>query len=812
MQKTAKLFVIMLAAHFCSSAQSNLKLWYNKPAASWNEALPIGNGRLGAMIFGNVSDELIQLNESTLWSGGPANTNPNPTAIRFLPEIRKALFAGDYTKAEELSKNMQGPLTASFEPLGDLRIRQDISGTPEEYYRDLNLSTAIATTHFKIAGVEFTREQFVSSPQQLIVVRLTASKANALNFSVHPSGPFSSVIRSSTPSEIVMQGRAPSHTGQSYMEGLQKLVNYGDSSGCAGMRFQLRVKLQSTDGKIETDKGGLNVTGASYALILLSAATSFNGFDKCPDKDGVDEDQLASSYLSQASSLTFDQLKKNHVQHYQFFFNRVKLELNSAAAPDLPTDDRLLAYSKGGKDPALEALYFQLGRYLLISSSQPGGPPSNPKGIWNHHVLPSRSSNYAININTEMNYWIAETCNLSELHMQLLDFIKGLAVTGKETATNYYDAPGWVAHNNSDIWAASNPVSGIPNWPMGGAWLCQHLWEHYQFTRDEDYLKSIYPVMRDAAEFCERWLIEDANRKLVTTPSISPENSFISSDGTKGTVSIATTMDMSLIRDLFSNVADAAEKLGVDEELSAAHRARIAQLIPFQIGRKGNLQEWYKDWEDAEPEHGHVSHLFGLFPGNQISPITTPDLANAARKSLELQGDGCWGWLKAWKINLWARLLDGNHAYKLLRTHLTIPGKERVDYSNSGGTYPNVSDPRPPFQIDEYSGGTSAIAEMLLQSNLDTVHLLPALPDAWQSGKVKGLRARGGFEIDIAWSNHVLDEATIRSLNGESCTLRTPQRIQIMYTPYKSVKTNFGYLTTFKTTKAVSYTVKRFTR
>ena len=325
------------------------------------------------------------------------------------------------------------------------------------------------------------------------------------------------------------------------------------------------------------------------------------------------------------SSLTFDQLKKNHVQHYEHFFNRVKLELNSAATPDLPTNDRLLAYAKGGKDPALEALYFQFGRYLLISSSQPGGATASPQGIWKHHVRSTESSNYSININTEMNYWMAETCNLPELHMPLLDFIKRLSVTGKETATNYYDAPGWVAHQNSDIWAASHPTSGTPmsaNWPMGGVWLCQHLWEHYQFTRDEGYLKSIYPVMREAAEFCERWLIEDAKGKLMTAPSISPENGFISSDGTKGKVSMATTMDMSLIRDLFSNVADAAEKLGVDEELRAAHRARITQLFPFQIGRKGNLQEWYKDWEDAEPQHGHVSHLFGLFPGDQISPIT----------------------------------------------------------------------------------------------------------------------------------------------------------------------------------------------
>lgn len=780
MEKTAKLLVLMLVAHFCSIAQSNLKLWYNKPAASWNEALPIGKGRLGAMIFGNVRDELIQLNESTLWSGGPAYTNPE--AMRSLPEIRKALFAGNYAKAEELAKNRQESFTASFESLGDLHITQDVSGTPEEYYRDLDLANAIATTRFKMAGVEFIREQFVSSPQQLIVIRLTASEAKALNFSVRASGGLFSAIPSSTLSEIVMKGKVPSHTDQS------------NRSDCAGMRFQLRVKIQSTDGKIETDKDGLKITGASHALLLLSAATSFNGFDQCPDTDGVDENKLASSWLSHASSLTYDQLKKNHIEHYQHFFNRVQLELNSAAAPNLPTDDRLLAYAKGGKDPALEALYFQFGRYLLISSSQPGGQPTN-LGLWNAHDRTLQSGNYTINSNA-MNYWMAETCNLSELHTPLLDFIKRLSITGTETAANYYDAPGWVAHQQSDIWATSNPNGNITwaNWPMGGAWLCQHLWEHYQFTRDEDYLKSIYPVMREAAAFCEHWLIEDANGKLVTAPSASPENVFISADGTKGTVSIATTMDMSIIRDLFSNVIEAAEKLGVDEELRAAHRARMAQLFPYQIGKKGNLQEWYKDWEDAEPQHPHVSHLFGLFPGDQISPITTPDLANAARKSLELQGDGGTGWSKEWKINLWAHLFDGNHAYKLLREQ--IAGSDGVGHS--------------PFQINENFGGTSGMTEMLLQSNLNTVHLLPALPDAWQSGKVKGLRARGGFEIDMAWSNHILNEATIRSLNGETCTLRTPHRVQIMFTPYKSIKTEFGYVTTFKTTKAMSYTVKPY--
>lgn len=771
------LFLIGLTTHSAFS-QTDLRLWYSQPARNWNEALPVGNGRLGAMIFGKVEEELIQLNEETLWSGGPANTNPNPQAPDLLPEIREALSREDYETAEKLTQKMQGLFTESYLPLGDLKIRQKFAEGYEvkNYFRDLNISSAVSTTQFTINDITYIRQVFVSAPSQLIVIKLSSNKPQALNFEVETS---SQLVHKVTGSgrTITMQGKAPSHVDPSYQQSGELPVVYNDTDKCKGMRFATSIEARSIDGQLSADDNTLRVANASEVILLISAATSFNGFNKCPDKDGRDENQIVREHLENSRDRSFDEMMKSHIDDYSSYFNRVSLSLGTSSG-NLPTDERLKRYAEGGNDNALEALYFQYGRYLLISSSRPGGVPANLQGIWNHHLRAPWSSNFTTNINTEMNYWMVESCNLSELHEPLLDLISQVAETGKQTAKNFYNANGWVLHHNTDIWATTNPVSGSPmwaNWPMGGAWLSQHLWEHYQFTTDTKFLREkAYPLMKGAAEFCIDWLVENPEGLLVTSPATSPENVFVNEKGFKGTVSVATTMDMSLIWDLFTNVIQASERLNVDDVFRQVLIEKRKKLYPLKVGKKGNLQEWYKDWEDADPQHRHISHLFGLFPGRQISPFRTPQFASAVRQSMELRGDGGTGWSKGWKINIWARLQDGNRAYKLIREQLKLTGVEGTNYANGGGTYPNLLDAHPPFQIDGNFGGTSGMTEMLLQSHDEFVQLLPALPDAWTTGDVKGLKARGGLTVDISWKDKKVNLLKIQSAAGNRLRLVSP--------------------------------------
>lgn len=766
-KKTVKKVPIKTTA--ASSIQSPLKLWYDNPATYFEEALVLGNGTQGATVFGGIGTDKIYLNDLTLWSGEPVNANMNPNAYKNLPDIRKALNEKNYKKAEQLYKKLQGKYSESYAPLGTLFLDMNDDPFITDYYRALNIDSAIARVKTISNNNVVEREYLVSNPDKVFAIHLTSKKAGALGFTIR----FESLLAHSknvNANTFIVNGFAPIKADPNYVGKSKSNVVFDPKKGT---RFSTQIKIQTTTGKISQTDSTLSLADATEATIYVSMATSFNGFDKNPATNGVNNLAISTTQLNQALQKGWTEIKKRHVADYQKYFKRVELKIANKELADIPTDQRLKRYAEGAVDPYLETLYFQYGRYLLISSSRTNGVPANLQGLWNPYIQPPWSSNYTMNINAEENYWLAENTNLSEMHQPFLQFINNLSTTGKITAKTFYNLPGWVVHHNSDIWAMSNPVGdfgkGDPvwaNWPMGGAWSSAHLWEHYLYTQDKTYLEQkAYPLMKGAAEFCLGFLVPDSAGRLITSPSTSPENNFKTPAGYIGSTFYGGTSDMAMTRELFLDVLSAQQVLKNDNEFATKINNALTNLLPYQVSKKGHLQEWYYDWEDADPKHRHQSHLYGLYPGNHITVDKTPELAAAAKKTLEIKGDETTGWSKGWRINLWARLKDGDRAYKMYRELLKFvpPDETKENYKNAGGTYPNLLDAHPPFQIDGNFGGAAAVAEMLVQSNGEVIELLPALPKAWPSGEVRGLKARGNYEINMRWNAGQVTNLVIKS-------------------------------------------------
>ncbi len=750
------LLAFLIASTVCFSQNpDNLKLKFDQPATFWEEAVPIGNGRIAAMVFGNPYREQLQINEGTFWSGSPSENN-NPKSLLDHKEIQKLIFEKKYKEALDLSElSIIAPkrrYCGKYQTLGSVYFAFPGHENYSNFYRDLNLANAVATTTYKVGNACFKREAFASLSDQVIVVRFTADAIGKINFGVSLNSPIKLDI--STPAADCIEANCVSS-------------DYADFKGM--VKANTLVKVVTKGGQVNSTGISLNVQNANEAIVYISMATNYINYQDISGK----EKELANKYLQKALTIPVAKLFSKNEKAYQNLFNRVKLDLGVTDAVKKPINKRIEEFSKGN-DPHLAMLYFQFGRYLLIAGSQPGGQPLGLQGLWNHKVSAPWGGKYTIDINTEMNYWPSEPTNLTETNEPLVEMLKDLAITGTKTAQVMYGQPGWVMHHNTDLWRSTGAVDGAywGIWPLGGVWLSQHLWYKYLYSGDKEYLKSIYPILKNASIFYQSFLIEEPTHKyLVVSPTTSPENS---PNNSRNSVHAGTAMSSQLVFDLFDITIRSAEILKTDKALSADLKAKMKRLPPHTIGKNGQLQEWLEDWDNPKDKHRHISHLYAFMPSNQISPISTPKLAEGVRNTLLQRGDPSTGWSMNWKINCWARLLDGNHAYEIMKTQIRIvdPAIGKNDWS--GGTYPNMFDAHPPFQIDGNFGFTNGLAEMLMQSHDGVIHLLPALPDVWKNGSISGLCARGGFVIEnLVWENGAIKEVIVKSKLGGNCRIRS---------------------------------------
>lgn len=773
-----KVFWIILCMFFIPlvTFAGNMKLHYDRPAEYFEEALVIGNGTMGATLYGGVKKDKISFNDITLWTGEPESENSSPDAFNVIPEIRALLDNEDYEGADKAQYKVQGHYSENYQPLGTLTIEylDDTAGI-SDYHRWLDIGNATARTQYLKDGKLFTSDYFASAPDSVIVIRLKSENKEGIHalLSFDSPLPHSSQVADN---EISVEGYAAYHSFPVYYKAEDK-HRYDPERG---IHFKTLVRVLSVDGSVKNrySDSRIEIDGSTEVLILIANVTSFNGFDKDPVKEGRNYRSHVEKRMKCAIGKTYDALREAHIRDYKYYFDRVKLDLGNTDddIAALPTDKQLLFYTDcKQQNPDLEELYFQFGRYLLISSSRTSGVPANLQGLWNESVLPPWSSNYTVNINLEENYWASGTANLIEMQYPLIEFIANLSKTGRKTAKDYYGVErGWCLGHNSDIWAMTCPVGlneGDPSWAcwtMGGTWLSTHIWEHYLFTLDKEFLREFYPVLKGAAEFCMDWLVEK-DGKLVTSPGTSPENKYITPDGYAGATSYGNTSDLAMIRECLMDAAEASKVLGVDKFFRKRIKKTLSRLYPYQIGKDGNLQEWYYDWQDQDPYHRHQSHLFGLYPGHHLSVEETPELAAACARTLEIKGDETTGWSTGWRVNLLARLQEGEKAYHMYRRLLRYVSPDNYkgeDARRGGGTYPNLLDAHSPFQIDGNFGGCSGVIEMLMQSSTNKIVLLPALPESWADGKVQGICARGGFVVDMEWKNREVVSLIVSSLKG----------------------------------------------